>query len=67
MGQGQEDVFLCAGSTGHVFLLVVKPVVTALSAPDQLGQAVFLTGKKSKNQKNQCFVRRLENVECWEM
>lgn len=52
VGQGQEDVFLCADSSGHLLLLVVKLVVAALSAPDQLGQAVFLTRRKYS-----CFVR----------
>lgn len=42
MGEGQEDVFLCAYSTGHVFLLVVKLVVASLGAADHLGQRVVL-------------------------
>lgn len=41
-GEGQEDVFLCARSFGHVLLLVVKVVVAGLGAADHLGQRVVL-------------------------
>lgn len=35
-------MLLCADSTGHVLLLVVKLVVASLGAADQLGQRVVL-------------------------
>lgn len=35
-------MFLCADSTGHVLLLVVKLVVASLGAADHLGQRVVL-------------------------
>lgn len=41
-GEGQEDVFLCARSSGHVLLLVVKLIVASLGAADHLGQRVVL-------------------------
>lgn len=41
-GEGQEDVFLCACSFGHVLLLVVKLVVASLGTADHLGQRVVL-------------------------
>lgn len=41
-GEGQEDVFLCAQSSGHVLLVVVKPVVASLGAADHFGQRVAL-------------------------
>lgn len=43
VGEGQEDVLLCAHSTGHVLPLVVKFVVAGLGAANQLGQAFVLT------------------------
>lgn len=46
--EGQEDMLFCAGSTGHVLLLVVKFVVTGLSAADQFGQRVVLKAKYIK-------------------
>jgi len=49
VGEGQEDVFLCAFSTGHVLLLVVKLVVTGLSAADHLGQGVVLIAVRQQN------------------
>lgn len=47
-GERQEDVFLCAGPTGHVLLLVVEPVVAGLGAADHLGQRVALMVGKTK-------------------
>lgn len=52
MGEGQEDVFLCAGSAGHVLLLVVKLVVASLGAANHLGQRVVLM----VDRQHQCFV-----------
>lgn len=46
--EGQEDMLLCAGSTGHMLFLVVKFVVTSLSAADQFGQRVVLKAKDIK-------------------
>lgn len=42
VGEGHEDVVLSAGPVGHVFVLIVKFVVTGLGAPDQLGKRVVL-------------------------
>lgn len=55
MGEGQEDVFLCADSIGHVLLLVVKLVVAGLGAANHLGQRIVLTVER----QHQCFVRLL--------
>lgn len=49
VGERQEDVFLCAGSTGHVLFLVVKLVVAGLGAADHLRQRVVLMAEKHKN------------------
>lgn len=42
VGEGEEDVLLCAHPAGHVLLLVVKLVVASLGAADHLGQRVVL-------------------------
>lgn len=41
-------MFLCAGSTGHVLLLVVKLVVASLGAFNHLGQRIVLTGERQQ-------------------
>lgn len=48
MGEGHVDVFLCASSTGHVLLLVVKLVVASLSASNHLGQRIVLMGERQQ-------------------
>lgn len=42
VGEGDEDVFVSAGARCHVLLLIVKLVVAALRASDQLGERVVL-------------------------
>lgn len=68
VGEGQEDVFLCARSASHVLLLAVKHVATGLSAADQFGQRVVLRVKDNKiDQKHivDCFCMRNTDSKWW--
>lgn len=49
VGEGQEDMFLCASSTGHVLLLIVKLVAAGLGAADELRKTLVLMVKRKEN------------------